>query len=67
MDFYELDNKLKAHKKEQAKMLPRGAAGVTCGNPAHLLDAAQYIKLAWKAILDATIKNAFNISQLLTL
>ena len=60
MDFYELDENLKARKKEQAKRLPRRAAGVAYGNPAYLLDAAQYIKLAWDAISDATIKNAFN-------
>ena len=33
----------------------------------HLLDAAQYIKLAWDAISDGTIKNAFNKFELLTL
>ena len=31
-------------------MLPRGAAGVTYGNPVHLLDAARYIKFAWDAV-----------------
>ena len=40
LDFYELDENLKAHKKEQAKRLRRGAANVAFGNPAHLLDAA---------------------------
>ena len=30
------------------------AAGVTYGRPAHLLDAAQCIKLAWYAISDTT-------------
>ena len=54
-------------KKQQAKKLPRGAAGVAYGKPAHLLDAPQYSKLAWDAISVATIKNAFNKSQLLTL
>ena len=66
MDFYELDKNLKAHKKEQEK-LPRGAAGFAYGNPAHMLNAAQYIKLAWDAISDATIKNAFNKAELVTL
>ena len=41
LDFYQLE-KLKARRKEQAKRLPRGAAGVAYGNPAHLLDAAQF-------------------------
>ena len=67
LNFYELDENLKALKKEQAKRLPRGAAGVAYGNPAHLLDAAHYIKLAWDAISDVTIKNAFNKAELLTL
>ena len=64
LGFYELDKDLKARKKEQAKRLPRGAAEVAYGNPAHLLDAAQYIKVAWDAISDTTIKNAFNKAEL---
>ena len=64
LGFYELDKDLKARKKEQAKRLPRGAAGVAYGNPAHLLDAAQYIEVAWDAILDTAIKNAFNKAEL---
>ena len=54
MDFYELDENLKARRKEPEKRLPRGAAGVAYGNPAHMIDAPQYIKLAWDAISDAT-------------
>ena len=64
LNFYELDNKLKAHQKEQANRLPQDAAGVVYGNPVHLLDAAQYVKLAWDSISDATIKNAFNFKSL---
>ena len=67
MDFYELDENLKAHKEEQAKRLPRGAAGVAYGNPAHMLDASQYIKLAWDVISNATEKNAFYKAGLVTL
>ena len=66
LDFSELDENLKARKKSKKK-LPRGAASVAYGNPAHMLDAAQYIKLAWDAISDATIKNAFNKAKLVTL
>ena len=55
LNFFELDETLKSRKKEQAKRLPRGAAGVAYGNPTHLLDEAQYIKLAGDAIWDATI------------
>ena len=32
-----------------------------------MLDAAQYIKLAWDAISDVTIKNTFNKAELVTL
>ena len=32
-----------------------------------MLDMAQYIKLAWDAISDATIQNAFNKAELVTL
>ena len=67
MDFYELDENLKACKKEQAKRLPRRTEGVAYGNPAHMLDAAQHVKLAWNTISDATIKNAFNKAELVTL
>ena len=55
MDFYKIDNKLKAQKKEQAKKLSRVAAGVDYGNPDCLLDADQCIKLAWDAISNAII------------
>ena len=64
-DFYKLDENLKACKKEQAKRLPRRAAGVAYSSPAHILNAAHYIKLAWDAILDATIK--INKAELVTL
>ena len=67
MDFYKLDENLKTSKKEQAKRLPRGAAGVAYGNPARVLNVAQYVKIAWDAISDATIKNAFNKAELLNL
>ena len=39
---------MKAHKREQANKLPQGAASVAYGNPIHLVDAAQCIKLAWE-------------------
>ena len=48
LDFYELGNKLKAHKREQANRLPRGAASAAYGNPIHLVDAAQCINFAWE-------------------
>ena len=32
-----------------------------------MLDAAQYVEIAWDAISDATIKNAFNKAELLNL
>ena len=58
---------LKLAKKEQAKRLRRETTGVAYGNPAHMLDASQYIKLALDAISDATIQNAFNKAELVTL
>ena len=41
LNFCELDENLKARKKEQAKRLPRGAEDVAYGNPAQMLDAAE--------------------------
>ena len=67
MDFYKLDENLNARRKEQARRLSRRAADIAYGNPAHMLDTAQYIKLDWDAISDATIKNAFNKAELVTL
>ena len=66
MDFYKLDENLKLAKKSK-KRLPGGAGGVANGDPAPMLDAAQYIKLAWDAISNATIKNASNKAELVTL
>lgn len=64
LEFYELDENSKIHKKEQSKRLRRGAAGVAYGNPAHLLDAAHYVKHAWDAISSESIKNAFKKAEL---
>ena len=66
MDFYELDENLKARKKEQAKRLLRGEH-VLLMLTRLMLDAAQYVNTAWDAISDATIKNAFNKAELLNL
>ena len=48
LDFYELDEEAKLRKKMQVRRLRRGAAGVAYKNPAHLLDAASYVKEAWQ-------------------
>ena len=45
LGFYELDKDLKARKKEQAKRLPRGAAGVAYRNSAHLLMQLNILRL----------------------
>ena len=66
LDFCDLDESVRIHKTEQGKRLPRGAAGVAYGKPAHLLDAAHYVKQAWEFISDTTIRNSFNKAQLLT-
>ncbi len=50
MDYFDLDQMQKDHKHVQAQRLPRGAAGVHFRNPAHLLDAANYVKTVWCGI-----------------
>ena len=64
--FCDLDEIVRIHKTEQGKRLPRGAAGVAYGKPAHLLDAAHYVKQAWEFISDTSKRNSFNKAQLLT-
>ncbi len=59
VDYFDLDQRQKDHKHVQAQRLPRGAAGVHFGNPAHLPDATNYVKSAWYAITLTTISNAF--------
>ena len=66
LDFCDLDESVRIHKTEQGKRLPRGTAGVAYGKPAHLLDAAHYVKQAWEFISDTSIRNSFNKAQLLT-
>ncbi len=58
LQFYELDEAQKLHKQAQGARLLRGAVGVTYGNPAHLLDAANYDVTAGDAITLTTIRNA---------
>ena len=66
LNFCDLDESVRIHKTEQGKRLPRGAAGVAYGKPAHLLYAAHYVKQAWEFISDTSIRNSFNKAQLLT-
>jgi hypothetical protein len=49
------------------KQLRRGAAGVSYGNPAHLLDVASYVKEAWDSVSSSSIKNAFSKAELMNL
>jgi hypothetical protein len=65
LDFYQLDDEAKARKKEQARRLRRGSAGVLYGNPAHLLDAANYVKEAWDSVSEASIRNAFRKAEIM--
>ena len=60
LDHYELGEDIKTQIQNQAKRLQQGSAGVSYGHPAHLLDAATYVKQAWDDTSSATIKNAFN-------
>ena len=46
LDHYELGEDIKTQIQNQAKRLQRGSAGVPYGHPAHLLDAATYVKQA---------------------
>jgi hypothetical protein len=46
VDFYKLDEQLKQRERELGKRLQWSAVGVSYGNPAHLLDAASYVKEA---------------------
>ena len=66
-DFYELDQEAKQQKNELGRRLRRGAAGVSYGNPAHLLDAACYMKEAWDHVSSSSIKNAFIKADLMKL
>ncbi|KAI6658215.1 hypothetical protein LOD99_15484 [Oopsacas minuta] len=59
LDFHDLHEDFKARKEERAKRLPREAAGVVYGKPAHLLDATFYVKHAWDLISDKSISNSF--------
>jgi hypothetical protein len=67
LDFYELDEEAKLRKKMQGRRLRRGAVGVAYGNPAHLLDAASYVKEAWQSVSPSSIKNAFIKAEIMTL
>ena len=66
LDFCDFDESVKIYKTEQGKRLPQGAAGVAHGKPAHLLDAAQYVKQAWGFISDTSIRNFFKKALLQT-
>ncbi len=50
LDFYELDEEAKLRKKMQGWRLRQDATGVAYGNPAHMLDAASYVKEAWQSV-----------------
>jgi hypothetical protein len=67
VDFYELDEEAKLQKKMQRQRLRRGAAGITYGNPAHMFDAASYVKEAWQSMSPSSIKNAFIKAKIMTL
>jgi hypothetical protein len=64
MEYHDQDEAQKEHKRAQAQRLPRGAAGAAFGNPAHLLDAANYVQCAWDAVTSTTISNAWRKAEL---
>ena len=65
IEYLDLDQTQKEHLRAQAQRLPRGAEGATFGNPAHLLDAATYVKRAWDAVSPTTICNAFKKAEII--
>jgi hypothetical protein len=64
MEYNDQDKAQKECKCAQAQRLPRGAAGAAFGNPAHLLDAANYVQCAWDAVTSTTISNAWRKAEL---
>ncbi|XP_065642990.1 jerky protein homolog-like [Hydra vulgaris] len=64
LSYYSLDVNTKECLKESSLLCKRGAAGVEYGKPAHLLDAAKYVNLAWKSIQPSSIKNCFDKAEL---
>jgi hypothetical protein len=67
LSFYDLEPELKEIKRNAGIRLRRGAAGVDFGNPAHLLDAANYVKASWDAILPQSILNCFKKAEIMDL
>jgi len=65
IDYNDLDQVQKEHKHAQAQRLPRGAAGAAFGNPAHLLDAANYVQHAWNDVTSTTISNAWRKAEII--
>jgi hypothetical protein len=55
-----LDKEIKPLKHQEEDNLRQEAVGVEFGNSAHLLDAANSIKLCWAAITHETIIICFN-------
>jgi hypothetical protein len=53
--FYDLPEDKKESLQTLGTHLRRGSAGVEYGNPAHLMDAAKYIKEAWDSVLPISI------------
>ena len=56
LHFYDLPDNKKESLETLGIHLKRGSAGVEYGNPAHLMDAAKYIKEAWDSVLPISIE-----------
>ena len=66
LQFHDLDQEEKERKRELGTRLRRGAAGVAFGRPAHLLDAATYVKEAWDdSVPETTVKNCFRKAEIM--
>jgi len=65
MEYYDQDEIQKDRKCSQAQRPPRGASGAVFGNPAHLLDATNYVQHAWDAVTSTTISNAWRKANII--
>jgi hypothetical protein len=59
LEFDDSLEELKTRKRQQALRLHAWTTRVDSGNPVQLLDAKNYVKIAWEAIAPSTIYNYY--------
>ena len=64
LKFHQLSAETQEELKTQAARLRRGASGLQHGNPATLMDAANFVVKAWDSVSPASIRNCFNKADL---